>query len=174
MKWKPPWHVVLARTRLSNPRVAPNLGITSPIMQPMQWTPQIAQPTRDLAAAGQSATTAEIRWAAAIPVPATTTSLPAQIPAAIVPVPSALAETHTTSPNATPPSSGTGTPHHLPEKVTKERNSELPPPATPCVSTETCPKHAIPTPTNPGTGAQDAVTMITEPSPAALPNRSFQ
>jgi hypothetical protein len=58
------------------------------------------------------------------------------------------------------------TPPPLPEKVTKEPNSETPPQMTPFAWTGTCQGRAAPTHTFPDTGALAAGTVTTEPKPA--------
>jgi hypothetical protein len=60
------------------------------------------------------------------------------------------------------------TPPPLPEKVTKEPNSEMPPQATPFAWTGTCQGHAAPTHTFPDTGAPAAGTVTTEPKTCRL------
>jgi hypothetical protein len=98
--------------------------------------------------------------------PTTKISRAVQIPEDSAHAPYASVETLTTSHSATPTSYGMATPPPLPEKVTKEPNSETPPQATPFAWTGTCQGRAAPTHTFPDTGALAAGTVTTEPKPA--------
>ncbi len=84
----------------------------------------------------------------------------------LVLAPSASAATLMMLLTAMPNSFGMGTPLSSHRKVTKVPNSGQQDPATPCASTGTCPGHAAPTHTFPGTAVPAVEAMTTEPSPA--------
>jgi hypothetical protein len=143
-------------------------------MQVQRQTQQVVQAMTLPATPGRPAPAERARWATPVLALMTRTSSSPQTLVDSVPVPSASAETHTTSLNAMPTFYGTDTPQPLPGKETKGQNSEPPAPATPYAWTGTYPSHATPTCISPGTGAPAAAAMIMEPKRAVSPSLRFR